>query len=785
MARLSLPAKLVLGITATLAVLAVIVALSYHTTERFIAITREAAAARDLRLGLERALAAAQRVEIMQHRYLATGQAGHLDTYRVALEDARAARGWLDSLAGVPGADGPALAVAGRLLDRKLGDIAEAIRAYDSEGPGAAGAVVRAAEARRTLDSLRATVLAMEAGQTSRLTRLDRAARQAAGRTLAGVAVLAAAAVALFGAVCLLLWRTIQAGRRREEALEGERAALDARVREQTAEVRRLNADLAERVAELETLFAVIPMGIGVAYDAECRDVRVNPAFGRMLRLSPDQNASKSGPEAGQLPFRCMTYDGEEIPPEDLVMQRAARTGLPVNNEAYRVVYADGSAIDLLGSAAPLFDEHGRVRGAVGAFADVSERRRTDEQIQHAQRLQAVGQLAGGVAHEINNLMTAVLGFAEFAQRGVGPQHPVSRDLREVLAGASRAAEVAQQLLAFSRRRPVRPRVLRPDGILEELRPTLERLVGANVRLVLRPGAGGAQVRGDPGQLQQVLINLAANARDAMPEGGEVEIETRAVENGAAGDGMGGGPEIAPGRYLVVVVNDSGSGMDAETRRRAFEPFFTTKPVGSGTGLGLSIVYGIIKQAGGEVRLTSEPGRGTRVEVYLPIVEEAEGPPPHPAPAREVPGGRILLVEDDAAVRALAERSLRAAGHEVVAVGDGRQAIAVLEQEGRSLDLVVTDMVMPHLGGRAVGRLVAERYPWIGVLYISGYVRDTVMGQGALDEETDFLAKPFTPEELVSRVRARLDLIRRPPPDGPSPDTRPASSPGASGAPVP
>jgi signal transduction histidine kinase/CheY-like chemotaxis protein len=481
-----------------------------------------------------------------------------------------------------------------------------------------------------------------------------------------------------------------------------------------------------------------------------------------MLRMEEERNASKSSPEADRLPFRVVGYDGQEIPPEQLVMQRAARTGQPVHNEAYQIVYEDGKAIDLLGSAAPLFDEHGRVRGAVGAFVDVSARRRADEQMQHAQRMQAVGQLAGGVAHEINNLMTTVLGFGEFALRGLPEGHPSGADLQQVVAAGRRAADVAQQLLAFSRRQVVTPRVLALDAAMAELHSTLERMLGPTITLDSRLQAGDARVRIDLGQLYQVLINLTANARDAMPDGGSLVLATgtRRIEAGfARGQDA---QELPAGDYASIVVSDTGIGMRPEIRRRAFEPFFTTKEVGSGTGLGLSIVYGIVQGAGGAVLLASEPGRGTRVEVVLPLVDEVETTTDTPVRVEARVAGRILLVEDDELVRELGQRTLTEAGFEVVTATDGEAAKQILSREPEGWNLVVTDLIMPRLGGRALGRWIGERPGAPPVIYTSGHPGEE-SGPGTIDEESaEFLAKPFTPEALVQRVRDVLARAGRP-----------------------
>jgi signal transduction histidine kinase len=521
-----------------------------------------------------------------------------------------------------------------------------------------------------------------------------------------------------------------------------------ARRRAAEAEVRRLNADL-------EGLFAVIPIGIGITLDPDCRDIRSNRELARMLQLPLGQNASKTGPGAGELAFRIERYDGEEIPGEDLVMQRAVRTGEPVLNDSYRIVHPDGEAMDVLGSAAPLFDGDGRIRGAVGAFIDVTERRRIEEQLHQARRMQAVGQLAGGVAHDINNAMTTVLGFAEFASLRLSPDHPAAGDLSEIRRGAERATEIARQLLTFSRRQVSEPRPWRLATVVGELEPTLARVAGAAVTLTIRCAPEPTPVRVDRGQLEQVLINLTANAADAMPEGGSLVVETDTVEV----PHRGGDADVAPGEYAVITVRDTGRGMDADTRHRAFEPFFTTRRAAEGTGLGLAIVYGIVTEAGGTVRLDSAPGLGTTVTVLLPLI-------PVLALGREVEaeeidwsgaGRRVLVVEDDPSVRRLAVDTLQHQGFLVDSAADGREAISLLEASIEPPDLVITDLVLPHLSGRTVRQAVETRYPGVPVLYISGYPGEAIESRGWLDEGVPFLQKPFSPRELVRRSRELLE----------------------------
>jgi signal transduction histidine kinase len=538
---------------------------------------------------------------------------------------------------------------------------------------------------------------------------------------------------------------------------DGERDVdSDAPARE-TARRLAAEAEAARLKAEMDALFSVIPIGIGIAFDPECREIRSNRELARMLQLPPGENASKTGPAGDRLAFRVMRYDGQEIPGDELVMQRAVRSGAPVLNDSYRVVHPDGVAVDVLGSAAPLFDGDGRIRGAVGAFVDVTERRRTEEQLQQARRMQAVGRLAGGVAHEINNAMTTVLGFAEFAARHLNADHPAAADLAEIRQGAHRAADIARQLLTFSRRQVAAPRPWRLETIMTELEPTLARVAGAGVALTVRCAPEPAAVRIDRSQLEQVLINLAANAADAMPDGGGLVVETDVVDVPPGGSATEAGP--SPGRYAVVTLRDTGQGMDPDTRRRAFEPFFTTRGASEATGLGLAIVYGIVSQAGGSVRLDSAPGLGTTATVLLPLIEdepldeESDAEPP----ARSAFGRRVLVVEDDASVRGMAVGALEHQGFLVESAADGRAALALLEASADGPDLVVTDLVLPHLSGRVVRKAVAERYPGVPVLYISGYPGEEIESRGWLEDGVPFLQKPFTPRELVRRTRELLE----------------------------
>jgi two-component system cell cycle sensor histidine kinase/response regulator CckA len=370
-----------------------------------------------------------------------------------------------------------------------------------------------------------------------------------------------------------------------------------------------------------------------------------------------------------------------------------------------------------------------------------------------------VGTLAGGVAHEVNNLMTAVLGFGEYALRGLPADRPERADVEEMVKAGRRAAGITQQLLAFSRRQMLTPQVVDPNAIVADITQMLARLLGSDIELSMRLEPRVGRIRADRGQMEQVLVNLVLNARDAMLSGGRLTITTGEVSV-AETDPLHADPGLAIGLYVVVEVTDTGIGMDADTRTRAFEPFFTTKPVGSGTGLGLSTAYGIVSQSGGQITLESVPGSGTTVRFYLPRVSDVADAEQREDMARATGDELVLVVEDEEAVRQLTERILKEAGYHVLVARNGREALEVLEGRGRPVDLVLIDLVMPELGGRELGRRLAGDSKSPPVLYMSGYSGDHIAKHGLLDPGAAFVQKPFGPEELALRVRQALDRAR-------------------------
>jgi signal transduction histidine kinase/ActR/RegA family two-component response regulator len=386
----------------------------------------------------------------------------------------------------------------------------------------------------------------------------------------------------------------------------------------------------------------------------------------------------------------------------------------------------------------------------------LADRQRSEERVRQAQKMDAVGKLAGGVAHEVNNMMTAVIGFADYALKQLPADHPVRPDIEEVIKAGTRAAAVTQQLLAFSRRQPHQPSLLSLQEVIPELSKLLERLLGAEHELRLEVPRDLPPVLADRNQLEQVLVNLALNARDAMEPGGRLVIAGSIVEidDGTPPSSV---VEIRTGRYVRIRVTDTGQGMGPEAREHAFEPFYTTKPLGQGTGLGLSTVYGIIKQSGGYVWIDSRLGEGTTITVDLPAVSEAL-----PAPAERAPGpsrGRetVLVVEDEPLVRRLARRALEEHGYTVLEAADGREAIAELASGEHPIGLVLSDLVMPRMSGRELGQEIARRYPGLPVLFMSGYTGEDVRSRGLLEGTAPFVQKPFTADALARRVRTMLD----------------------------
>ena len=506
---------------------------------------------------------------------------------------------------------------------------------------------------------------------------------------------------------------------------------------------------LQDRAAELDACLAGAPVGFAL-YDADGRYRRVNASLARLHGLEAEAHH-------GRTPSDVNRVLGAQL-------ERHVRAALAGGTQVVTVeLSADpprrGDAAPCwLASVFPIRTSDGESLGVGSVVTDLTAYKELERQLLQAQKMEAVGRLAGGVAHDFNNLLTAISGFSQFVLNDLDEQRPVARgDVEQVLAAAERGGALTKQLLAFSRQQVLQPRVLDLNAVVTSLGSMLARLIGTDIELGTRAASPLSAVKADPSQMEQVIVNLVVNARDAMPNGGTIMIETADVELDASYAAQHEG--VTPGRYVMLAVTDSGTGMDAATRARVFDPFFTTKAMGKGTGLGLSIVYGIVKQSGGNIEVYSEPGRGTSFKVYLPRcvdpVEDATPTAPSP-----LPNGRatVLLVDDDALVSAAARRALERAGYVVLTASDGAQGLRMVTEQNARVDLLITDMVMPGMGGRELARRVTRARPEIRVLYTSGYTAQAMNQQAILEAGDAFLGKPFTPDALLRRVS---EVLRR------------------------
>jgi len=502
------------------------------------------------------------------------------------------------------------------------------------------------------------------------------------------------------------------------------------------------------------------------AEEAVERFVSGSPAVIYALRVRPD--GLKLAWHGGNLealtgwPVEAIRADGwwvDNIHPEDRERVLAANA-LPDEADhqvlEFRFRRPDGSYVWVRDEKRLLHDAAGQLTEVVGSWTDVTERVRLEEQLRSAQKLEAIGRLAGGVAHDFNNLLTVITGNGELLARALEPEGPEQVMLSEIRDAGDRAAALTRQLLAFSRNQVLTPQLLELNAVVEKTEGMLRRLIGEDIELTCRLAPDTGWVRVDPGQLEQVIVNLAINARDAMPRGGQLLLATRFAELDVAF--CRGRPELEPGRYAMLEVRDTGTGMSPEVLQRLFEPFFTTKGPGSGTGLGLATVHGVVAQSGGRIEVESEPGRGSCFTIFLPaaaapaLAVEAVAAPP-PARGHET----ILLVEDEDGVRRIARIALEGRGYRVLAAASGRAAIGVAEGHGPRIDLLVTDLVMPGMSGRELADELRVRRPGLRVLFISGYVEDELARHGIVEAEVAFLHKPFSLDELGAKVRAVLD----------------------------
>jgi PAS domain S-box-containing protein len=417
-----------------------------------------------------------------------------------------------------------------------------------------------------------------------------------------------------------------------------------------------------------------------------------------------------------------------------------------------------GQLITVESSGRPLFDNQGRLIGYRGADRDITERKRLEEQLRQSHKMEAVGQLAGGVAHDFNNLLTALIGHVDLLMMLVDSQNPFRRHIEEIKKAAGRAASLTHQLLAFSRRQMLRAEVLDVNTVVNDMKNLLHRVISEDIELITILNPNPRYIKADHGQLQQVIMNLAVNARDAMPSGGKLTIQTGVTQP----EGSYPKPHFEDGSelYVVLSVSDTGCGMDLENKNRIFEPFFTSKAVGIGTGLGLAMVYGIIKQSAGYIQVESSPGRGATFTIYLPQVDEPVQSAERLEIHTELLSGyseTVLLVEDDPAVRELIRNVLQMSGYTVLEADHSERAFLLSGRHDGRIDLMITDVVMPSMSGRELAERLKSSRPDMKVLYISGYTDDAIVRHGVLEAGVVFLQKPFTPAILLQKARDVLD----------------------------
>jgi len=526
------------------------------------------------------------------------------------------------------------------------------------------------------------------------------------------------------------------------------RTRLETHVSEMTA----AQEELRRSREKLTTIFDNVKVGI-MLLDPELRVLETNRQMEtwfpdiragseRRCRLSAQANGSER-PCQG-CPCILSLADGETH--EGIIELRelgeVGEPDAPARASTYRLV------------AAPIRDAGGKIVAVIDMVEDITEKRSLEEQVRASQRLEAVGRLAGGVAHDFNNLLTVINGYAGFVMEDLRKDDPMWADVAEIRKAGERATTLIRQLLAFSRRQFLRPVVVNLNDVVANIEKMLRRVIGEDVELVTDAAPDLGSVNVDPGQLEQVIVNLAVNSKDAMPEGGRLTIETANVDLDA--DYARGHPETTPGPYAVLRVTDSGHGMDKATLERIFEPFFTTKEPGRGTGLGLSTVYGMVKQSGGNIEVHSEEGKGTAFTLYFPKAlprAQPEEPPPDATRGSET----LLIVEDEEAVRELARRILSAAGYEVLTAADAGQALLLCERSENPIHLMLTDVVMPGMTGPELAQRLSASRPEMKVLYTSGYADDASAHRRIVAEGAQLIAKPFGVAELTRKVREVLD----------------------------
>jgi len=529
---------------------------------------------------------------------------------------------------------------------------------------------------------------------------------------------------------------------KRTEELTSANEALQNEIDER----KRKEEEIQRAHQELDQIFkAAAPLCV---IDSEFKMIRANDTFCSFLGLTSDDIIGKRCHDIWR-GTACETPDC----PMRMILAGSERLGYEAEKEL-----KDGRKISCIVKAMPYRDLDGEIIGIVENIRDVTEHKHLEAQFLHAQKMEAVGRLAGGIAHDFNNLLTVISGNTELAMMSVDVNDPLQDELKQVQEAAIRASDLIRQLLAFGRKQVMELKSLNLNHIIENTHKMLRRIIGEDIELETILARYLWRVKVDPAQIEQVIVNLAVNARDAMPRGGKLTIETDKVELDESYTSIH--PQIIPGKYAMMAISDTGVGMTEEVRAKIFEPFFTTKETGRGTGLGLSTVYGIIKQSGGFIWVYSELGKGTAFKIYLPMVPEAAETISQENKSPDLPRGTeaILVVEDDDNVRQLTCRILERQGYSVTQARTGMEACSMCHEIKEPIDLVVTDVVMPGINGAELMERIRIILPDVKVLFVSGYTSNVIVHNGILGTNTPYLQKPFNPNDLIKKVQGVLNL---------------------------
>ncbi len=750
MTNWSLETKIQVGFAVSLGILGIVAVLSLHSIVKQVKATREVAKTRELLGNLSDTMMALIDAETGQRGFIITGEEKFLDSYRSGMSSFDDHLRRVKVLTRYNPTYAQRIAALESLINSRLSLLNKSLGIRKLQGFEAARETIRAGHGKEEMDKIRRIIAEMEKEQIAVLTQQIQAREEGTRFAIWINAIFVLLTVAVLVTSFHLIRRDVAARKKAQNTLD--------------------------RFFSLSLDMLCI-----AGFDGYFK--RLNPAWERTLGFSVHELLSK--------PWLDFIHPDDQQ--STIAEALNLRGGLETLSFENRYLCKDGSYRVLLWSASPSLhegliyaaardityrkqaeEEIRELNAALGRQVvkregqleiakqdlqlEITERKSVEAQLLQSQKMEAIGRLAGGIAHDFNNLLTIITGFSDLLLEIPGSDATTREYATEIRKAGERAALLTRQLLAFSRRQVLQPEVLDLNAVVSEVDSMLRRLIGEDIDLktLLRPDLG--RVRVDPGQVHQIFMNLAVNARDAMPRGGKLTIETANVELDSAY--ARSHAEVKPGPYVMLAMSDTGTGMDAETQSRIFEPFFTTKEKGKGTGLGLATVYGIVKQSGGNIWVYSEPGHGTTFKIYLPQVDETEPTAAPPVTSEKPPAASetILLVEDEAGVRALARRVLESRGYTVLEAGRGEEALQVSETHTGPIHLLLTDVIMPGMSGRALADRLAPMHPGMKVLFMSGYTDNAVVHHGVLESGIAFVQKPFTPEALLRKVREILGL---------------------------